>query len=261
MPILVDAKLAKLSQAEFAEISYDIMAEIFALHRELGRLFDENIYKNALKTRRDDVRTEVEIRVSFKDFNKSYFMDVLTSTGGVFELKAVETLHQRHRSQLMNYLFLTGIKHGKLINIRPEKVEHEFINATQTPTERKIFDIQTSGWQPTLGFGSTQKSLMIELLQDWGTGLERSLYEDALIHFLGGQSIVSNEIDVVLNGQTVATQPALLCSPDTALKITTFENNTDVYRNDLTQFMAKTPLETIQWINISRNLIALETIT
>jgi hypothetical protein len=29
---------------------------------------------------------------------------------------------------LMHYLFLTGLPHGKLVNLRPEQVEHAFVN-------------------------------------------------------------------------------------------------------------------------------------
>ncbi len=261
MPVSVDAQLTNFSQAEFAEVSYKIMAEIFLLHHELGRLFDEKVFKNALASRLDDIQTEVEIRVLFRDFQKSYFMDILASSGAVFELKTVDALHQRHHSQLLNYLLLTDLKHGKLVNLRPEKIEHEFVNATQTRVGRCSFSIHNSGFQPADGFGLAEQSLVVELIKDWGTGLERSLYEEAIIHFLGGDSLINNEIDVVLNGDVVATQPSLLCAPCTGLKVTTFENNTDIYRQNLIRFLARTTLETIQWINISRNRISLETIT
>lgn len=261
MPVSVGAQLIELSQAEFAKVSYGIMAEVFALKRELGRLFNEQVYKEALKARLNTVQTEVEIEVSYKDFHKSYFMDVLASSGAVFELKAVDTLHHRHRSQLLNYLLLSELQHGKLVNVRPEQVEHEFVNAKQTHAERTLFDIKISGWHESDGFSSSEKSLLINIIKEWGVGLERALYEEALIHFLGGQESVNSSIEVIISGNAVATQPALLCAPASAFKITTFENNTDTYRNDLTQFLSRTSLKTIQWINISRNLVSFETIT
>ena len=195
MPVAVDTPLTILSQAAFAEVSYSFMAEIFSLHRELGRLFDEKVYKNAVASRLDDIQTEVEIRVVFRDFQKSYFMDILASSGAVFELKTVDTLLQRHRSQLLNYLLLTGLKHGKLVNLRPEKVEHEFINAKQTLQERCSFSIHNSGFHSSNGFGSAEQALIIELIRDSGTGLERSLYEEAILHFIGDYSLSSNETD------------------------------------------------------------------
>ena len=261
MPIDCGAELKKLSQAEFATVSYDVMAEIFALHNELGLLFDEKVYKNALQSRMSNLQTEVEIKVSFRDFQKSYFMDVLASSGAVFELKTVDALHHRHRSQLLNYLLLTEMQHGKLVNLRDEQVEHEFVNATLTHVDRIRYDTNDAAWHSAKGFGAAEKSLVLEMLNDWGTGLERSLYEEALIHFFGGEKHVVQNVDVILGGEYVSKQSTLLCAPHTAFKVTTFENNVNLYRNNLSQFLTNTSLKTIQWVNISRNHISFETIT
>ena len=260
MPISVGTKLVRLSQMEFAEVAYRVMAEVFSMRHEMGRLFDEKIYKNALMARLDNVKSEVRIDVSFRDFHKPYFMDMVASSGAVFELKAVSALHARHRSQLMNYLLLTELRHGKLVNLRPKKVEHEFVNATQTRTERIKFKLDDSRWQATKGFGTAEKSLVKELLSDWGTGLERALYEEALIHFSGGSEQVFSEIDVVLDQATLAKQTVALCAPRIAFRLTTFENDSNGYRKDLIRFLNRTELDAIQWINISRNQLTFETL-
>ena len=260
MPVSVGTKLVKLSQIEFAEVAYNVMADVFSIHHEMGRLFDEKVYRNALAERLDHVKSEVRIDVSFRDFCKSYFMDMVASSGAVFELKVVSALHARHRSQLMNYLLLTELQHGKLVNLRPKKVEHEFVNATQTYAERIKFRIDDSKWKTTNGFGPAEKLLMKELLSDWGTGLERSLYEEALIHFSGGPEQVLNEIDVVLDQRILAKQTVTLCAPRIAFKLTTFATDTHGYRKDLTRFLNRTELSAIQWINISRNQLTFETL-
>lgn len=261
MPISVETPLKKLSQAEFAAVSYDGMAGIFALHNELGHLFDEKVYKHALANRIADLQTEVEIRVSFRDFCKSYFMDAVASSGAVFELKTVDALHPRHRNQLLNYLLLTELQPGKRVNLHTEKVEHEFVNATLTRAERIRFEIQDTMWQPSTGFDSPEKTLIMEMLHDWGTGLERSLYEDGLIHLFGGEDHVVRDVDVILGGKCVSNQSTLLCAPHTAFRVTTFENHANLYRNNRSQFLKNTSLEIIQWINISRNHITFETLT
>ncbi|MEA2068197.1 MAG: GxxExxY protein [Verrucomicrobiota bacterium] len=260
MPISVGTKLVKLSQTEFAEVAYRVMAEVFSVHHEMGRLFDEKVYRNALVARLDNVKSEVRIDVSFRDFRKPYFMDVIASSGAVFELKAVSALHAQHRSQLMNYLLLTELQHGKLVNLRPKKVEHEFVNATQPRAERIKFRIDDSRWQATDGYGAVEKLLVKELLSDWGTGLERALYEEALIHFTGGSEQVLREIDVVLDQATLAKQTVALCAPRIAVRLTTFENDTNGYRKDLIRFINRTELDAIQWINISRNQLTFETL-
>ena len=59
---------------------------------------------------------------------KTYCLDMLIGGGAIFELKAVQSLMERHRRQLMQYLFLLDLPHGKLVNLRPERVDHEFVN-------------------------------------------------------------------------------------------------------------------------------------
>lgn len=260
MPVSIDAELVRLSQAEFAEVAYGVMAEIFTLHRELGRLFDEKVYGNALTERLDNVQSEVAINVSFRDFQKKYFMDAIASAGAVFELKTVDALHTRHRGQLLNYLMLADIRHGKLVNLRPEQVEHEFVNNSQTHDERTRFGIDDSRWQALAGFGAAERTLVEEIVCDWGTGLERALYEEALIHFLSGTEQVLSDIDVFLDQVLLAKQTVTLCAPCIAFRLTTFDNKTDGYRKDLASFLNRTKLDAIQWINISRKQLTFETL-
>jgi GxxExxY protein len=118
MPIRCRIPLRRYTQQEFGDLSYEVLREVFAIHNQMGRFFDEKIYKAALAARRDDVLLEEPIEVSFRSFTKQYFLDVLVAGGGLFEFKAVERLIGRHRSQLLNYLLLTGLKHGMLISVQ-----------------------------------------------------------------------------------------------------------------------------------------------
>ena len=43
MPITCKHTIRPLSQQEFGDIAYEVMRHVFAVHRELGRLFDEEI--------------------------------------------------------------------------------------------------------------------------------------------------------------------------------------------------------------------------
>src|SRR5271157_5677449 len=104
------------------------MRHVFDVQRKLGRLFHEKIYHREIVFRIPDSRCEVAVDVQFEDFCKTYYLDLLVGGGAIFELKAVESLMDRHRRQLMHYLFLTDLPHGKLVNLRPERVDHEFVN-------------------------------------------------------------------------------------------------------------------------------------
>ncbi|OYV77998.1 MAG: hypothetical protein B7Z73_19865, partial [Planctomycetia bacterium 21-64-5] len=84
MPITIDADLRRLSQGEFGAIAFKVMGHAFDVHRELGRLFDEGVYQTELASRCATARTEVRVEVSFDDFRKLYFIDLLVENGAVF---------------------------------------------------------------------------------------------------------------------------------------------------------------------------------
>jgi GxxExxY protein len=260
MPISVDAKLVRLSQAEFGEIAYRVMQEVFAMHAKLGRLFDEQVYQHALATQVADLKREVKIEVRFRDFRKQYFMDAVIANGAVFELKAVDSLTSAHRSQLLNYLLLCELEHGKLVNLRPKKVEHEFINTRLTLAERRQFRLDDTEWHPTKGFGTSERTLLLELLNDWGTGLNRALYEEALVHLLGGKEQVITEVDVILGDGNPTKQAVALCGPRIMIRVTAFEKNNRGFAEQLKRFLDVTALDAIQWINISRHRLTLKTL-
>ena len=136
MPITTSIPIQRLSQSVFGEIAYEVMKHTFDIHNEIGRFFDEKIYKRLLATRLPCVNLEIPIDVIFETFHRQYFLDVLVADGGVFEFKAVEKITGRHRAQLLNYLLLCDLAHGKLINVRPESIEHEFVNTQWRFTDR-----------------------------------------------------------------------------------------------------------------------------
>ena len=64
----------------------------------------------------------------------------------MLEGKAAERLVAAHRSQSLNYLFLAGLKHGRLVNFRTERLQHEFVPTTLTPEERRRFSVVEGEW-------------------------------------------------------------------------------------------------------------------
>jgi len=261
MPVMVGAELVCMSQDQFAAVAYDVMNEAFQVHRELGPLFNEKVYQNALLARLENVQKEVRIDVMFQDFCKSYFIDLVVSCGAIFELKAVDHLNSHHHGQLQNYLLLTELQHGKLVNFRPVQIEHKFVNATLTHADRTSFILNDSEWQATEGFGITEKLLIVEMLRDWGTGLSKALYEEFLIYFLGGPEKVFSAVDVSFGQAVVGTQTVSLCAERISIFITTLEHDADGYRRDICRFLESSALDIIQWINISRKQVTFLTMT
>src|SRR5437016_13484833 len=100
MPISLNVPIRRISQHEFGALAFEVMRHVFAIHNEIGRFFDEKIYKRELARRLPEVRLEVPLDLTFDSFHKRYFLDMLVGDGGIFEFKAVETLSPRHRAQL-----------------------------------------------------------------------------------------------------------------------------------------------------------------
>jgi len=45
MPISNRTPIRRLSQAEFGDISFEVMRHVFAIHNDIGRFFEEKIYR------------------------------------------------------------------------------------------------------------------------------------------------------------------------------------------------------------------------
>ncbi len=251
MPIHTPVKTRCLSQSEFGEISFEVMKHIFAIHGEFGRLFDEKIYKRELARRMPGVQLEVPVDVTYDSFAKRYFLDVLIGEGGLFEFKTVETLNARHRAQLAHYMMLLKIKHAKLVNMRPEKVAHDFVNLSRTLSELRQPLIEKRDWDRAIPGALQFEQTLLALVADWGTGLELPLYIEALTHFLGGESEACQDV-LVLNGDyELGVQNLRLAAPNVAFKLTALSNNFAAHLVQTRKLLAYTSLKAMLWANIN----------
>ena len=251
MPITPFHPVRRLSQDEFAELSYDVMRCVFEIHREYGRFFDEKIYKRELAARLPRVEVEFPIAITHQTFSTTYYLDVLVADGGPFEFKAVDAITPKHRGQLYNYLLLLDLAHGKLVNVRPESVQHEFINALVRPDERRVFDVDRARWDASLPRAGPVADWLLSLLRDWGTGLELSLYEAALTHFLGGPETVVQMVAVRGSRERLGYQSVRLAAPGVAFKLTALESELQTFEDHARRLLAHVELKAILWINIA----------
>lgn len=263
MSIKVDANIRRLDQDQFGEIAYRVMDHVFAVHNKMGRFLDEDIYRDAVAARvGGDSQTEVRIDVTFEDFRKEYYMDLMVAGGAVFELKTVKALAAAHRSQVLNYLLLCELCHAKLINLRGEKVEHEFVNTHLKHSDRTAFEVADRLWiEPGLADRSL-RDWLLAFLRDVGAGLDVHLYESAISHFFGGDDAVLHEVDVLLDGQSLGRQKVRLATPNWAFKATTIDDaGLPHFEDHARRFLQHTRLDGFHWINITRALVTFQTIT
>jgi len=182
--------------------------------------------------------------------------------GGVFEFKAVERFVPRHRAQLLHFLLLTEQKHGMLVNIRPERVEREFVNSVLAFEDRFRFEPTFNAWDDAIPGTAIVRETLLELLSDWGTALELALYEAALTHFLGGDAVVLQKVCVELDSVLLGEQPFRLADEHVAFKLTAFEDPQSLprFRIQSERLVAHTDLTSLLWINIARDQVTFQTV-
>ena len=119
-----------MADVVYKELSYEIMTSVFEVHNILGSGFLEKVYERALlqelTLRGLRVETQKQIRVFYKDMDiGTYVADLVVNGKILLELKAVESLSNLHKAQVLNYLKATGFKLGLLINFGKERVEYK----------------------------------------------------------------------------------------------------------------------------------------
>lgn len=258
MPIQSTISLPRLTASEFKELDYQVMAHAFAAHRDLGRLCDETIYQADLAERLvaaglGPVRREFPLTASFRGFVYSYSADLVVADRAFYELKAEAALAPAHEAQLLNYLLLADAARGKLVNFRPPSVESRFVNAPLDTAERHRFTIGCDRPDPFF-------SLVIDLVTDWGTGLETALYVRALTHHLGGEQEVVGYLPMTRGSVPLGNQRFHLASPDTAFVITSLPTVDHNHRSHLHRLLQASPLSRVLWANLALHDLTLTTI-
>jgi GxxExxY protein len=264
MPIHCPVTIAVLSADEFERIDYRVMGHAYTSQNELGRLCDEGAYEADLKARLQadgfrSVQTQVPVTVSHRDFSKTYRLDLIADDA-LYELKAEKTLVGEHDAQLLHYMFLMGIQRGKLLNFRPPKVQGKIIATGLTQEERRHFTEITECWSELTPACATLRRTILDLLQDWGAFLEAGLYQEALIHFLGGVSNVERRVSLHRGGLDLGGQRMVIHAPGVAFRITAFTESQSYIESQLRRLLALTDLKAIQWINLNHSKIEFTTI-
>jgi GxxExxY protein len=260
MPVACPIDFQHLTGDEFARLDYSAMAHAFATHREIGRLGDETIYQRDFAARLESagylVHREVPVTVSFHTFRKTYFLDLTVAAQAVYELKAVSELNAEHEAQLLNYLLILDLRRGKLVNFRTSSVKAVFVNAPLTMSERRAFEVSAGAWAGD----RAAMEWMLALLRDLGTGLEVSLYLQAMIHHLGGDVMVTRQLQMTRDRIPLGPQRFHLMDPDSAFRITAFESDLRPYEQQIRRLLTLSPLRAIHWINIARGRVTFATV-
>src|SRR5687767_12072792 len=112
----------------YEELTYQIRASLFEVHKSLGPGFREETYKIAtlsdLHHRGILTAREVEIQIKYRGvIIDTYRLDIVVDGKVILELKAVDELHPRHAAQLLAYLRASGLRLGLLVNFGSDKLQ------------------------------------------------------------------------------------------------------------------------------------------
>ncbi len=111
-------------------LTYKIIGCAFEVHKELGPGFLESAYEAAMQV---ELKTAGLSTVSQQMFPllykgskiKDFFCDLVIDDKVIVELKAISRITDIERAQLLNYLKVTGIKVGLIINFGQTSLKHE----------------------------------------------------------------------------------------------------------------------------------------
>lgn len=124
----------------FKNSMYPIIGAIYEVHKELGPGLNEYVYQEGLGMQLEEENIAFEREKECtpiyhnRSMNAKYRLDFVCMDQIIVECKAVEQLTINHRAQLFNYMRLTKLPMGILVNFSQKSAV----------VERYFFDIQKS---------------------------------------------------------------------------------------------------------------------
>ncbi len=241
MPVTLNRPIKPISEQEFHSLDFQIMRLAFDAHNRLGRLYDEKIYQNKLieLCRKNGFKTasEVKIELRHKSFCKDLFIDLLIEDGAIYELKTAKTITSAHRVQTLDYLFLTDIRHGKIINFRTPFVEHEFVSTTLSQTDRRAVSVCDNNWDRTSEPASRLKTLIMDLLSDWGAFLNTEFYKEAVCFLLSNGDNIVEPVEIKSGTTVLGRQNTPLLSATESFYISSIRDDLSAFQTHLQRFL------------------------
>jgi len=120
--------MEKDKKLPYAELTSSILNCCFEVMKELGPGFSESVYKNALLIAMRQKGLQVEVEQSFEVVFRGavigrYRTDLVVGQTVIVELKCCENLVREHQAQLFNYLKVSQLPIGLLVNFHRGKLE------------------------------------------------------------------------------------------------------------------------------------------
>lgn len=263
MPIACPLTIRDLSQAEFDAVDAVVMRNAYDCQNELGRLCDERAYENDLAIRLREVggeaHTQVPVHVSHQTFAKTYRLD-LVWRDAFYDIKTVQAFIGEHDAQVLHYAMLLDVRHGKLLNFRTPKVQGRLQFNALTTAKRQQFRLNTARWCPLSDQCEPLRQRFTDLLADWGAFLDARLYEEALVHFCGGEAACVRRVELTRASHVIGTHRIQQHAPTLAFLVSSVTKELPAYQSHLERLLKLTGLRGLQWFNLCHHEIQLVTL-
>jgi GxxExxY protein len=126
-----------VNQYPLQEETYKIIGIAMEIHRTLGKGFSEIVYKDAFeyefKHNRVLYEREKEYLVNYKGtiLTHKFYADFVVFDSIIPEVKSKKGVVEEHYAQVLNYLAISKIEVGLLINFHEKSLEHKRIVLTK----------------------------------------------------------------------------------------------------------------------------------
>jgi len=112
----------------FKELRYKIIGCAMEVHNTIGHGFRERTYENALKVEFKEKNISFSSQEEFQVLYKgkvvdNFIPDLIIEDKVILELKVVDIVNDDHIGQIMNYLKITGLQIGIIINFKHPELE------------------------------------------------------------------------------------------------------------------------------------------
>lgn len=128
----------------YQDITDKIIKCALRVHTFLGPGLNEELYKQALYEELlfNQIKTtkEVEFKVTYREklLPATYRADLIVENLIILELKSVEALIPIHKAQVFNYLRLSNLKLGLLMNFNTLKLKDGLMRVINTVTNSSL---------------------------------------------------------------------------------------------------------------------------
>jgi GxxExxY protein len=118
----------------YKELSYKVLGLAFSVHNKLGPGLSESAYQGALVVELKHAGIPFQLQQVFpliykEEYIGAYIADIVVDNSIILELKSVSQLTSGMDAQLINYLKLSGIPVGYLLNFYPVRLHwRRFVN-------------------------------------------------------------------------------------------------------------------------------------